>query len=337
MFRHLIYLVIIGSLAFSIVSCSNSKPVVKSDNSSMEPANQILENNTPERAASLDFGGPLVFPLSEDPDKLLKLYRKSMRFLERGIYLYRNIYGHFPRSIAEYLESGFPIFWPRNPITGEPYKLSNSPLEEARKDLIGTFNYDYENDDKVILRYVYFDREASKDSGEEVYGINTIPIEPLTGRLEGGLYVMGGTESFDSLQASEDKQIYAIAGHLNNVINLHINNYYENNGIVPNSFNQIFPCYMFFIRENLDSFTKNIQRPDIVFEWGFDDSTTYTVLDFDGKRFIDHCIVCDDKSGGRYNCDVDTLDRSTPLLNKEILLSLKIPDDYLISVDEILE
>lgn len=336
MFKHLIFVVIIGTLAFSIVSCTNSKPVVKSHNSGMEPANKILEKNKPERTVSLDFGGSLVFPLSEEPDKLSMLYVTSMLFLERGLYLYRNVYGHFPRSIADYLESGFPILWPRNPVTGEPYKLSSSPLEEARKDLIGTFNYDYENDDKVILRYVGYRIEESKDSGEEVYGINTISIKPLTGRLEGGLYIMGGTESFDSLQASEDKQIYANAGHLNNMLNLLTNNYYENNGMVPNSFNQILPGYMFFIRENLDSFTKNIQRPGIAFEWGFDNSTSYTILDFDGKRFIDHCIVCNDNSGGRYNCDVESLDRSTPFLNKKILLSLQIPDDYLISLDDIL-
>ena len=304
-----------------IVSCSSSNPLVKPSSSQVSNEMVPVIKNEPGRNASLSY------PISDDPLKLSFSYYASMHFLESELYIFRDVYGHFPRSIQEYLDSPIPIFWPRNPVNGEPYRPSSTLLSDPGKEWIGAFNYVFENDNKIKIRYVGYAKKESQQSGVETYKIIDKSLEPFADKR---LFVMGGKVGFDDL-AMGDRIIYAQAGHLNSILNANTSNYYQRYSEVPTNLNEVLPNDLLFISENFNSFTNALMNSDMQFKWGFDGYTSYTTLEKNGQFLIEHSIRYNLKSMDRFNMDVTSLNKTNPILDNQNLASIEIPNDYVIT------
>ncbi|MFH1514620.1 MAG: hypothetical protein ABIG42_04085, partial [bacterium] len=112
--------------------------------------------------------------------------------INQEVILYKQVYGHFPDSITTLVNSGFLLYWPRNPLDGTPAKLiNNRNLNEDRSDF-SSFTYEVLNDYQMTMKSLILDWDQYEQTGEENWRViaNNYDANEDNPRR---IYVMGGT------------------------------------------------------------------------------------------------------------------------------------------------
>ena len=136
-------------LVFLIVGCSSSDPKpIQPDK--ITPLSNISDSivSQPDkeliRTAAMDIPYP-------PPD---------MYWLRHSLRLYWQTAGQFPETMKGFIESGFPLIWPRESSKKIPFYLSEDEDYIPSEELFGSFQYNWISPDKVQYKYVYIDFKA---------------------------------------------------------------------------------------------------------------------------------------------------------------------------------
>ncbi len=297
----------------------------------------------------------LTFPISDDPHILGLHNRASMvGKLRKSISDYRRATGVYPASISEYIESGFPLFWPRNVMDGLPVRVLAS--RDVINDLsdFGSINWGKEGTYNVLIS-CNIDFGKNKDSDETNWIINKDGLNDFKGtRTPGITTIVGGTDPINMVTDPEARMLYAQCGELTDFIFGTTQNYYDTNKSLPNSvvdhlaFQQDLGSTPFIIKENLDKFAQELKDADVEFKIGYDypNTASYALLKIKGETLISHCYkydynanvdppIEDDSPGSHTGCRMEEIDMSSPMISNANLSTLNIPDQFIISIEDI--
>jgi hypothetical protein len=331
-----------------------------SSNKAVDP-NETLNNNNkavapPEINRQVTNGHDLIFPISDDP-RLLGLHHSASMVgdLRKCIMDYRRATGVYPESITEYIDSGFPLFWPRNVMDGLPVRVLAS--RDIANDLSDFGSVKWEKDDNYHVRLIScnIDLEKYKDCGEVSWIIQTEGLHDFKGtRTVGITTIVGGTNPINRVSNPETRMLYAQCGQLTNFIFTTTLNYYSRNTKLPDnfidnlSFQQDLGSTPFIIKENLDKLAQELANADVEFKIGYDypNTVSYALLKIHGETLISHCYkydyngnvdppIEDDSPGIHVGYRMEEIDMSSPMISDANLSALNIPDQFIISIEDI--
>jgi hypothetical protein len=339
-------------------SCSSSPKSVKPDTSQKSsitdvPLIQKEHRGIQTERRAVDFK-KMEFPTSDD--LVIVNSRLHIGSFYKVINLYRDVNGNFPDSYSTLVKSGFLLHWQRNPLTGKPVEVvTGRDLVEDRSDF-GSFKYEIRNDTEFCLRFIGLDRDHYNNTGKElwverapVYGYHKLDeLDEMRGLKVNRwpMNVMGATKTPDQIVDYDKRLLCAMVGNLETIINASINIHYACNETLPESFFDILDNRNFIIKENFEAFAQMLKESGASFKWGFDGNIRYFELIIDGETYIKQCIgyesVEDSPTTGGINPDCaidesmfDTLDKSSPIITSDNIMDIKIPEEYLISINDI--
>ncbi len=321
-------------LLFLGCSSSESKPI-KTDNitplSNISDSNANQPDNKLVRTAAMDMPYP-------PPD---------MYWLRHSLRLYWQTSGQFPETMKGFIESGFPLIWPRESTKGIPFFLNVDEDYTPSEELFGSFQYNWISPDKVQYKYVYIDFKAFRETGEVIWEIKTatIPFADMQSldprrkvkELEGTL-VLGGEKRVDLISDSDTRLLYSLCGLFSAFLETMTDIYHIQEGVIPSTFYDLLGSEQLIIKENFYNFAKLLESSNAEFKWGFDKNknTSYTYLKINGEVLITRCInYTTDNLRDQMDCDFDSLDISTPIITEKNITSIEIPAEHLISIEDI--
>jgi len=285
-----------------------------------------------------DITRTLDFPITENKSKLSGIQNTGVASLRMSLILYSEMHGQFPQSLNGLINSGFPIFYPRDVKSGNPQRIvSSKPL--LNEQSFGALKYIRTDSNNVQIKYVVH------DSGEDIWKLKTLdisntPVLPDFLSAESGTFIRvnGGTVGVGSIEDNNKRLLYSQFGLWSTYLQDHTGRYYSYQKEFPSSFDDLFDARHLVIKENLETFQALLKSANADFKWGFDynANVNYTWLAIDDEVLIDECIGYTENLTPIINdCDPEEIDMSSPLLTTESLLELQIPDDYLISINDI--
>lgn len=325
-------------LMFFLVGCSASGPKpIQSDK--VTPLSNISGSNSnqPEkelvRTAAMDIPYP-------PPD---------MYWLRHSLRLYWKTEGQFPETMKEFIESGFPLIWPRESSKKIPFFLNMDDDYIPSEELFGSFQYNWISPDKVQYKYVYIDFKAFRETGDVIWEVKTatIPFADMQSldprrkvkELESTL-VLGGEKRVDLISDSDTRLLYGLCGLFSSFLESKTDIYHIQEGVIPSTFYDLLGSEQLIIKENFYNYAKLLESSNAEFKWGFDKNknTSYTYLKINGEVLITRCInYTTDNLRDQMDCDFDSLDISSPIITEKNITSVAndIPEKYLILLEEI--
>lgn len=284
------------------------------------------------------------FPIDDIPLINTRL-SQSVDELQYELDLYRELHGQFPESIAKLVNSGFLFYWPRNTIDGSPIQVITSRNLAKDQSDFGSIKYDYVDNSLFDLKWICVDGKAYKESGSKVWLEKSMNYRFAENEnIVRNIHVMMGTKAVSDVEGFNNKLIYVMCGNFTKAISRQLGTYYSYIGEFPDSYDELLFNDRFVIRENFMAFAQLLESSNADFKWGFDSAknTLYIVLDINGERLIAACVKYGDrldpdgKCGMDYfDCNLDELDMSSPIITSNNMGQIKIPDEYLISIDDI--
>ncbi len=319
-----------------LVGCSSSvpKPIQPdkitplsdiSDLNVSQPDNELI------RTAAMDIPYP-------PPD---------MYWLRHSLRLYWQTAGQFPETMKGFIESGFPLIWPRESSKKIPFFLNVDEDYIPSEELFGSFQYNRISPDKVQYKYIYIDFKAYRETGEVIWVEKTATI-PFADKqmhnspekckeLESTL-VLGGEKRVDLISDSDTRLLYALCGLFSAFLETMTDIYHIQEGVIPSTFYDLLGSEQLIIKENFYGFAKMLESSNAEFKWGFDKNknTSYTYLKINDEVLITRCInYTTDNLREQMVCDFYSLDISTPIITEKNITSIEIPEEYLISIEDI--
>jgi len=338
-----------------LAGCSSSPRAVKPN---AELKGSVTEAPLIQREGQAFDFKKMEFPLSTDLATVCSWLDIVSFFHE--INLYKDVNGSFPDSFSTLVKNGFLLYWPRNPMTGKPVEvITGRDLIKDRSDF-GSFKYEVINDSEFSLRCVYLDWNNYLDTGKEswfeaapVYEYNPAIIHRRIDKQDEGtkikrwkMHLMGATKTPEEIEDYDKRLLCAMAGNLETIINASTNRHYVYDEVLPESFYDVLDNRSFIIKENFEAFAQMLKDSGASFKWGFDGNTRYFELIIDDERYIKHYVVYGSldkyRSTGGLTSECafdqtmfDTLDKSSPIITSDNLIDIKIPEEYLISIEDI--
>jgi len=310
-------------------------PVIQTNRDMMDSG---IEDKFFQKYKSMDFQ-------IEDVSLINTRLSQSINELQYEFDLYRELYGEFPPSISTFVTSGFLFYWPRNTIDGTPVRVVTSRNLVKEQTDFGSFKYDYIDNSHFDLKWICLDGKAYKETGSKIWLEKTMDYrfseKENTVRK---IHVMMGTKAVSDVKGFNNKLIYVMCGNFTKAIARQLGTYYAYIGEFPDSYADLLFNDRFIIKENFQAFAQMLESSGADFKWGFDNekNTLYIVLDIDGERLIAACVKYGDrldpdgKCGMDYfDCNLDELDMSSPIITGKNLVQINIPDEYLISINDI--
>lgn len=275
-----------------------------------------------------------------------------------NLLMYQKATGVFPESIYEFVQSGFPIFWPMDLAHGKSAYVFDELPEFPKETMLGAFNYSIDDYEIARLDYVNFDRELLEDTGEEIIVINRFEIFPTLSDspVEIGLdeyytkylsdldslCAVTGTMKIDEVDDYNTRVVYAFTLQLSNYVHSKIKSYYSDRNKFPESFSELIGeagSSEFIILDNFDYFAELLQNADAKFLYGFDSNakTIYVYLEIDGETYISHFENLDEISVNDVATasTIEDFDVTNPLLSTDNLSEIELPYDYVISIYDV--
>ena len=210
------------------------------------------------------------------------------------------------------------------------------------------------------MNSLYLDKVYYSDTGKEswlkaapVYEYNTETNHHRIDKQDKGtkitswkMHVMGATKTPEEIEDHDKRLLCAMVGNLETLINALTNRHYVYDEVLPESFYDVLDNRDFIIKENFETFAKMLKDSGASFKWGFDGNTRYFELIIDGEKYIKHCVVYGSldeyRSTGGLTSECafdqtmfDSLDKSSPIITSDNLIDVKIPEEYLISINDI--
>lgn len=319
---------------FAISSgCSKSDIVVK-PNATTNSNQEFVSDFEPNRQITSDYN--LTFPIGENPGLLQQHHRATMvGHLQHDISDYRMVTGFFPESILGFIESGFPLFWHRNQMTGLPMEILISRDVKIGPSDFGVVKWEKFDDYHARLISSNMDLSKYEDNGKVSWIIEedaleffhladyqSLPYEELDSfmrenslySLESATTIVGGTAPINMVSDPEVRKLYAQCGLLTDFIFTTTLNYYARNNKIPNNFidnlafQQDLGSTPFIIKENLEKLALKLNEADVEFKVGYDfpNTASYALLKINGETMISHCYKYD-FSSHQYNENVNPL------------------------------
>ena len=323
-----------------VIGCSaGASKAIKSD-----PDKETTVIDSPQElvrhADSYDLLYKLEFPITDNEWRLRSIQAISIIDLERPLIHYWRAERQFPESMKEWVNSGYPLVWPRNLSDGTPIKVSNAENLEPDETHLGTILYRRIDDHKAEMNRVGYDVEGSEAAGEPKWKIrsSTFPEDYPEGFS--GIYVNGGKISIDSFDDYSKRRLYALCAEFGIFLQCHTSMYFVTFNDLPDSFDDLIFSSEFIIKENFYAFADLLKNSNADFRYGcdYDNRTIYTYLAIDGDVLFSDCVTYGSSQTAQYSnfCeDVEGLDMSNPILTSANISEFEIPDGYLISVKDI--
>ncbi|MCD6216253.1 hypothetical protein J7L05_00155 [bacterium] len=275
-----------------------------------------------------------------------------------NLLMYQKATGVLPESIYEFVQSGFPMFWPMDLSQGKTAYVVDKLPEFPKEHNLGAFNYSIDDYGIARLDYVNFDGELLEDTGEEITVINRFEIFPTlsdspvemnpdeyyTKYLSDldSLCALKGTKKIEDVDDYNDRVVYAFTLQLGNYLYSKIKSCYSDKNEFPKSFSELINeagSSEFIIVENFDYFAELLQNADAKFLCGFDSSakTMYIYLEIDGETYISHFENLDEISVNDVisESSIEDFDVTNPLLTTDNLSEIELPYDYVISIYDV--
>ncbi|MFH1514982.1 MAG: hypothetical protein ABIG42_05925 [bacterium] len=354
-FRKITICFIVIFLLFPLSSYSSSPKTIKPDTKSKSSVTDVPLIQ--RESKTFDFK-KMEFPLSDNLETVCSWLSVVPFF--HDIKLYRDVNGSFPDSFSTLVKSGFLLKWPRNPITGKPVEVvTGRDLIKDRSDF-GSFKYEIINDSEFRLRYINLDRDYYLSTGEEswkeyapTYEYHPEIVHRRYDKQDEGtkmkrwaMNVMGIQKKLEEFEDDDKKLLCAMVGNLESIVNSSTNRHYTSNEVLPESFFDVLDNRDFIIKENFVVFARMLKDSGASFKWGFDGNIRYFELIINGETYIKQCVTYDSvdefrSTGGlTFECLTDksmfdSLDKSSPIITSENLIDVVIPEEYLISIEDI--
>jgi len=349
-----------------ITGCSSSVKPVKPPENNINNQKDLLQQ--PVREVSEDI--KLIFPVDNDPFKLSQWQRSScMLGLRAQICLYRRVTDTYPDSISAFIQSGFPLFWPRNMNDGTPVKvIVNRELNIDPSDF-GKISWGKTDNYHAQLSSVSLDRMALKKQGVKVWikeieefafkppdQYMSLPYEELVEQAKkvkpydwgGEIDVIGGTTPVNFIPDPATRKLYAMCGQFNDYLTTATSWFYNKNKTMPKNLVEILSVQPsetpFIIKENFYSFARMLKDANAEFIIGYDYSLNshYSVLKINGEILITYCWRYGeysrefiDSPGIYHGCHIDEINKSSPMITDKTLENIEIPDQLSISIKDI--
>ena len=320
----MISLVFITSLIL-VSGCSSSiKPVKPGGPESDKPVVNVSPLQT-ERATT---GTTLTFPVSDDLYESSNYQRNAYGvILAQEIRLYRRVNGTYPESMSSYVQSGFPLHWPRNVMTGAPVGVLTGRDFNLDQSDLGLIKWEKISDDYAKLTFIGLDDKDRRDEGNENWIVNHIEFRwrnwesykdetyadkqrafkagkrPGEEDREKLISVIGGTIPVNDVLSNESRMIYGMCGQLHLHFCLAASDYYysEENFTMPPTFADLYSGFKhrpgfqnersLIILENFAGFASLLKTSGTDFKIGFDyvENAHYSWLKIGNETLIAFC------------------------------------------------
>ncbi|MFH1515036.1 MAG: hypothetical protein ABIG42_06200 [bacterium] len=286
-------------------------------------------NVSPLQTERATTGAKLTFPVSDDLYESSNSQRNAYRsHLAESIRLYRRVTGAYPESMASFVQSGFPLHWPRNVMTGAPVGVIVGRDFNLDDSDWGLIKWEKFSDDYAKLTFVDLDDKDRRDKGEENWIENYIEfrwrnwesyrqetLEDKRRAFKAGIrtgdddkekaIMIGGTTPVNDVLSTENRMIYGMCGQLHTRVCRATQNYYiyEKNFTMPPTFADLYSGFKdkpgfqnehsLIILENFAGFASLLKTSGADFKIGFDDSKSaqYSWLKIGDETLIAFCRV----------------------------------------------
>ncbi len=323
-----------------VIGCSTGAPKAIKSDSDKETTMIDSPQELVRHADSYDLLYKLEFPITDNDVRLRSIQAIPIIQLKSPLIYYWRAEGQFPESMKEWVNSGYPLVWPRNLSDGTPIKVSNAENLEPDETLLGTILYRRIDDQKVEINRVGYDAEGSEAAGEQKWKIRTSIFPEDYPEGLSGIYTNGGKISIDSFEDYNKRRLYALCAEFGFFLQCHTSKYFVTFNDLPDSFDDLIFSREFIIKENFDAFADLLKNSNADFRYGFDydNRTNYIYLAIDGEVLFSACNTYGSSQTAQYSyfCEeIEGLDMSNPILTSANISQFEIPDGYLISVKDI--
>ncbi len=275
---------------------------------------------------------------------------------------FRQVNGSLPDSMSSLINSGILMWWPRNLMSGTPanliqnrdFKLDSSDFGSFKYEIIENPPYQFNVEDyyncKFELQVISIDGPKYAETGNVIWketGYKYPGSRSLNDRgttIRRVLYGTHGKKSLYDVENNENKLMFAMCGNLAAFIQGRTALLYRNHDRLPNTFSDLFQNEKLIIRENFNKLSDMLNNSNANFIWGVDHSigASYIVLEMDGETYMSGCRRFGDKEfahvpdyGEYFDCKIENVDMSSPIITSENIVSTEIPEEYLISIKDI--
>lgn len=350
-----------------LMSCSsqepqNTKPTQRndqqstqqSDGSSSEPVEsepvqdeqQISDTSTPSTTSQGGIPTPkleaLSFPISKEARELSASQAMGFDELCKAINSHRRSEGKNPKTIMDFVNSGYPLFWPRNVQTGKPASIFKGKDMASDFSSFGSFQYSMNDENFALVKFIYLSWGRAKDGTEDTWAIQSkgFPAKEVNDLP----LIEGCSVPIHKVEDPFARKVLASVGQITGLIVAYeIKRYALTETLLPSFYDLLNPQQL-VIRENYEKFVELMKSPDVEFKWGNDyaKESFYLYLKVKGKVYIEQCYYL---GGGTElealmkmkSCSFSELDTSSPILTSENIGQIVIPDEYYISIKDIPE
>jgi len=315
--------VVLITLTFLIVGCSSSiKPIKPSG----ETGDKTVEGVSPlQTDRNTMESKPLKFPVSNDISNLCSFQQRAYRFyLTTPIRWYRRVMGTYPESMSSFVRSGFPLYWPRNVVSGAPVGVLVGRDFNLGKSDLGLIKWEKFSDDHAKLTYVDIDYKAYRNAGQEIWIERSIefkwrkwepqnisPVEDIHRSFKEGLSscddawtidIIGGTMPINDVLSKENRMVYGMCAQL-------VDHVIISSGkvllpertikfVLPTTFRDLYNESNLIILDNFANFSNLIKSSGADFKIGFDysKSAQYSWLKIGDETLIVLCRILNPNS-----------------------------------------
>lgn len=362
--KSIVFLLLILSL-ICLMSCSsqepqNTKTTLQNDQQSTRQSNgsstESIESEPIQEAQQISDtppttsqGGipipqlePLTFPITKEARKLSAAQAMGFDEIGKAIISYRRSEGKNPKTIMDFANSGYPLFWPRNVQTGKPAGIFKGKELASDFSSFGSLQYSINNENFALMKFIYLRWGRAKDGTDDTWVIQSkgFPAKEVNDVP----MIEGCTVPIHKVEDPFTRKVLASVGQITGLIVPNEIKRYSSSETLISSFYDLLNPQQLVIRENFEKFVELMKSPDVEFKWGNDytKQSFYLYLKVKGIVYIEQCYYL---GGGTdlealikmRSCSYSDLDTSSPILTSENIDQIVIPDEYMISIKDIPE
>ncbi len=280
--------------------------------------------------------------------------------LASNVLLYQQATGVFPESMYEFVQSGFPIFWPMNISRGNAAYVVDDLMEPPNEGMLGAFKFSITDYGFAQLDFVNYDCDLLKDSNDVILVVSRFEIFATQSEADSSFdpdadkFNTRKVSNFDShspvkalneiaeIDDYNNRVITAFCLQMSNYVCLKMQEYIFLTHSYPASFSELINetgSSELIILENLDYFVELLQDADAKFLLGYDStvSTMYVYLEIDDETFIAHFENLDETTSDitLKEYSIDDFDVENAILSTDNLSEIELPYDYVVSIYDV--